>query len=136
VIRALWDQVDRAGGFDLAATPLAKKLRGAGVVSGRSTHADRIATIRDTSERYRIVIDPHTADGLRVGLAHRETDMPLICIETALAAKFAATIREALGQEPPRPAAYANLESLPQRFATLPVDTRAVKAYIGEHALA
>ena len=47
VVRALWDQVDRAGGFDLAATPLATKLGGAAIVSGRSTHADRIATIRE-----------------------------------------------------------------------------------------
>jgi threonine synthase len=136
VVCALWDQVDRAGGFDLAATPLAKKLRGAGIVSGRSTHADRIATIRDIAERYGVVIDPHTADGLKVGLAYRDASMPLICIETALPVKFATTIREALGQEPLRPSAYANLETLPQRFATLPVDAPAVKAYIGEHALA
>ena len=83
-----------------------------------------------------MIIDPHTADGLKVGLAHREAGMPLICIETALPVKFAATIREALGQDPPRPAAYANLESSPQRFATLPVDAAAVKSYISEHALA
>jgi len=136
VVRALWHQVENSGGFDLAATPLAKKLRGAGIVSGRSTHADRIATIRVVAERYDAVVDPHTADGLKVGLAYREANMPLICIETALPVKFAATIREALGKEPPRPAAYANLESLPQRFVTLPGDTAAVMAYIGEHALA
>jgi threonine synthase len=133
---ALWHQVDSAGGFDVAATPLANKLRSAEVVSGRSTHADRVATIRDVAKRFGLVIDPHTADGVKVGLAHREAGVPLICIETALPVKFAATIREALGQEPPRPAAYATLESLPQRFATLPVDAGAVKAYIGAHALA
>ena len=136
VVCALWHQVDRAGGFDVAATPLAAKLRGAGIVSGRSTHADRVATIRDVAARYRMVIDPHTADGLKVGLAHREPGIPLICIETALPVKFAATIREALGEEPPRPVAYATLEALPQRFLLLPVDAGAVKAYIGEHALA
>ncbi len=135
-VRALWHQVDHAGGFDLAATPLAKKLRESGMVSGRSTHSDRIATIRAVAKRHGMVIDPHTADGLKVGLAHREAGMPLVCIETALPAKFAATIREALGEDPPRPATYANLESAPQRFATLPVDVAAVKAYISEHALA
>ena len=136
VVRALWDQVERSGGFDLAGTPLAQKVRGAGIVSGRSTHADRVATIRDVARRYRMIIDPHTADGLKVGLSHREAGMPLICIETALPVKFAATIREALGEDPPRPAAYANLESSPQRFAALPADTEAVKSYISEHALA
>jgi threonine synthase len=83
-----------------------------------------------------VVIDPHTADGVKVGLEHRETGVPLICIETALPAKFAATIQEALGHAPERPAAYEGLEALPQRFVTLPSDAAAVKAYLSEHARA
>ena len=134
LVRALWQQVDQAGGFDLAGTPLAMKLRSAGFVSGRSMHLDRVATIRAISERYGVVIDPHTADGLRVGLAHREPDAALICIETAQPAKFGATIREAIGRDPQRPAAYQALESLPQRFTPLPADVEVVKAYIAEHA--
>jgi threonine synthase len=134
VLRALWHQVGRDGGFDLAGTPLARKLRSAGFVSGRSMHADRIATIRTLAERYGIVVDPHTADGVHVGLAHRDAAIPLICIETALPVKFAATIREALGRDPTRPAAYEGLESLPQHFAVLPADTEVIKAYIAEHA--
>jgi len=134
LVRALWQQVDQAGGFDLAGTPLAMKLRSAGFVSGRSMHLDRVATIRAIYERYGVVIDPHTADGLRVGLAHREPDAALICIETAQPAKFGATIREAIGRDPQRPAAYQALESLPQRFTPLPADVEVVKAYIAEHA--
>jgi len=136
IVRALWQQVERSGGFDLAGTPLAMKLRAAGFVSGRSLHADRVATIRAVADRYGIVVDPHTADGLCVGLAHREPDAALICIETAQPAKFGATIREALGRDAPRPAAYQSLESLPQRFATLPAEVEAVQAYIAEHAQA
>ncbi len=60
--------------------------------------------------------------------------MPLICVETAQAAKFAATIREALGRDPERPAAYARLEELPQRFDVLPADPAAVKSYIATRA--
>jgi threonine synthase len=134
VLRVLWEQVERDGGFDLAGTPLAGKLRSAGFVSGRSAHADRIATIRLLAERYGIVVDPHTADGIHVGLAHRDAAIPLICIETALPVKFAATIREALGRDPTRPAAYEGLESLPQHFAVLPAHAETVKAYIAEHA--
>jgi threonine synthase len=48
--------------------------------------------------------------------------------------KFAATIREALGRDPARPAAYESIESLPQHFAVLPPDAEAVKAYIADHA--
>ena len=62
--------------------------------------------------------------------------MPLICIETALPVKFSAVIREALGREPERPAAYAGLESRPQRFTVLPADAARIKAYIEEHAAA
>ena len=91
------------GGFDLAGTPLVADVQAAGFVSGRSTHADRLATIRDVATRYGVVIDPHTADGVKVGLAHRDPGTPLICVETALPAKFAATIREALGRDPARP---------------------------------
>src|ERR1022692_2989993 len=122
--------------FDLAGTPLEPRLRDAGFVSGRSTHADRIDTIRMIAERHDVVVDPHTADGIKVGLEHREKSVPLICIETALPAKFALTIREALGYEPKRPAEYEGLEALPQRFVTLPADAAVVKAYLREHARA
>jgi threonine synthase len=136
VVRTLWAQVDRDGGFDIAATPLARALRASGFDSGRSTHADRIATIRDVAKRCNVVIDPHTADGIKVGRERRLDGMPLICIETALPAKFAATVREALGEDPPRPAAYAMLERLPQRFTRLPADAAAVRDFVAAHALA
>jgi threonine synthase len=135
VVRDLWQQVETRGGFDLAGTPLEARLRDAGFVSGRSTHADRIATIRDVHDRYGVVIDPHTADGIKVGLESCGDGAPLICIETALPAKFAATIREALKRDPDRPKEYAGLESRPQRFVKLPADVDAVKNYIGEHAI-
>ena len=136
VVRELWVQVVRDGGFDLAGTPYGQRLAESGFVSGKSTHADRLATIRRVAERYGIIVDPHTADGIKVGLERRDPDVALICIETALPAKFAATIREALGREPERPAAYARLEHLPQRFDVLRVDPAAVKAYIAARATA
>jgi threonine synthase len=134
VVRELWLRVARDGGFDLAGTPYRRRLAESGFVSGKSTHADRLATIRHVADRYGVVVDPHTADGIKVGLECRDRDVPLICIETALAAKFAATIREALGREPERPAAYARIEDLPQRVDVLPVDAAAVKAYIAARA--
>ena len=130
VVRRLWGGLAEKGGFDLAGTPYQRALAESGFVSGKSSHADRVATIRRVAERYGIVVDPHTADGIKVGLEWRDPDVPLICIETALPAKFAATIREALGREPERPAAYARLEKMPQRFDVLPVDAAGVKAYI------
>jgi len=105
-----------------------------GFVSGKSTHADRLATIRDTWQRFGIVIDTHTADGLKVGREQRRAGQPLLVLETALPAKFATTIREALGREPERPPGFEGIEDLPKRFAVLPADVGAVRHHIESHA--
>jgi threonine synthase len=105
-----------------------------GFVSGRSNHAERIACIRRVHEKYGITIDPHTADGVNVGLAHRESGVPLVCMETALPVKFAEVIREALGKEPPLPKGLETLESLPQRVTVVDPDAETVKRYIEKHA--
>ncbi|MFO1293106.1 MAG: threonine synthase [Rubrivivax sp.] len=123
----------RAGGFTLSADEIAR-LPGFGFVSGRSTHADRLATIRDTWQRLGTLVDTHTADGLKVARAHRDAGVPMIVLETAQAAKFAATIREAIGRDPEVPAALAGLERLPRRCAVLPADVGQVKRYIEAHA--
>jgi threonine synthase len=133
------DALARDGGFTLAPSEFAR-IAGFGFVSGRSTHADRLATIRDTFGRCGTVIDPHTADGVKVarGLADpaSSTVAPTIVLETALPAKFAATIQEALGREPGRPAALQGLEALPKRFTVLPPDVAQVKRFIEDHATA
>jgi threonine synthase len=134
VVRALWQRLDREGGFDLSGTPYAANVAASGFVSGMSTHADRLATIRDIAAQCGVVVDPHTADGIKVGREHREDGVPLVCIETALPAKFAATIHEALGRDPGRPSAYADLELRPQRCERLPADAAQVKAFIAAHA--
>ena len=131
-VKELWRSVDKGGAFDLAGTPLWEKVKDFGFVSGTSNHAARIATIRKIQERYGVLADPHTADGLKVGLEHREDGVPLICLETALPVKFSESIVEAIGHEPARPAGYENLESLPQRYVVMNADTDAVKAFIVE----
>ncbi len=104
-----------------------------GFVSGRSMHADRLATIRDTWQKSQTVIDTHTADGLKVARECQRTGVPMLVLETALPAKFASTIREALGHEPDRPPGFEGIESLPKRYTVLPADTDAVKRYIEAH---
>jgi threonine synthase len=54
-------------------------------------------------------------------------------LETALPVKFTATIEEALGRTPDRPARYVCIEALPRRVTRLPADTQAVKDYIVGH---
>ena len=131
-VRDLWARLDSSGEFDLS--PLRERIAATGFVSGISTHTDRIATIRKVHQRYGVTVDPHTSDGIGVAERHREPGVPMICLETALPAKFAETIREALGREPARPRGFENLESLPQRFEVIEADAESVKRCIARAA--
>jgi threonine synthase len=59
--------------------------------------------------------------------------VPMIVLETALPIKFAATIVEALGHEPERPAQFQGIEDLPKRMTVLPADAVQVKTFIADH---
>jgi threonine synthase len=125
------DQLSRQGKFDLSADPAFKQARERyGFVSGKSTHADRIATIRDTHERFKVTIDTHTADGLKIARRHVEPGVPMIVLETALPIKFAASIVEALGHEPERPPQFEGIEKLPKRVKVMPADAKAIQDFI------
>ncbi len=131
----LWRQVEEKGGFDLSTDRAWEKVQDdSGFVSGRSRHADRLETIRLVKRKYGRVIDPHTADGVKVALLQREPRYPMVCIETALPAKFEATIVEALGEGAPRPPGFEGIEDLPQRFEVVEPDPEAIKAYIAARA--
>jgi len=129
------EQLSSTGRFDLSQDPAFQRAATTyGFASGRSTHADRLATIRDTSARFGMVIDTHTADGLKVAREHLQPGVPMVVLETALPIKFAATIVEALGREPERPAKFEGIEALPKRVTVLPADVQAVKAFVAAHS--
>jgi threonine synthase len=133
IVRQLWAQVDAGGSFDLNGTPFLERLPDFCFTSGRSTHADRLATIRDVWQRHGVMIDTHTADAVKVAREYRETGMPMVVLETAQPVKFAETIREALDREPERPAALEGIESLPQRVEVMAADAALVKDYVARH---
>jgi threonine synthase len=122
------------GRFDLSADPaFAQAASRYGFRSGKSTHANRLDTIRSVYQRYRLMIDTHTADGVKVALEHREDATPMVVLETALPIKFAETIVEALGQQPDRPVQFIGIEDLPKRVKVMPARTPAVQAFIVDH---
>ena len=129
-IRDLWRTLEAKGELDLASSAYFRRVPEGGFVSGRSTHADRIATIKAIYSKYGVMIDPHTADGVGIGLQYREPGVPLVCLETARPVKFAETIREALGREPERPAELAGLEERPQRVQVIEPDVELLKRLI------
>ena len=132
VIRDLWSRVDQGQAFDLSTTVYWKDLPKFGFVSGRSTHIDRINTIRFAQGRYNVMLDTHTADGLKVALEQRQPGQTMIVLETAQPAKFEETIREALGTEPVRPAELAGIENLEQHVVVMDPDVAAIKQFIVE----
>jgi threonine synthase len=131
-VRELWGSVDKGGAFDLTAY-MPQVSTQFGFVSGSSNHANRMATIRQTKEKYGVVIDTHTADGLKVALELRDTKVPMVVLETALPAKFEDALVEALGEVPPRPASLNGIEDLPQKFTVMDVNVDAIKQFIVEN---
>jgi threonine synthase len=132
-VREFWSKVDVGGAFDIKHTPYWDALPKFDFASGKSTHQDRLKTIREVWEEYGVMIDTHTADGLKVGLEQRRPNLPLVSVETALPAKFAETILEALGREPERPATMEGIENLPQRFEVMDANVEKLKAFIAAH---
>jgi threonine synthase len=129
-------QLNAKGMFDLSADAAFKDAAAKyGFVSGKSTHADRLATIQDVYKKHSVMIDTHTADGVKVAREHLTQGVPMIVLETALPIKFAATIVEALGREPHRPAKFEGIEALPKRVVNMPADVAQIKAYIVKNTL-
>lgn len=130
VVRELMRKVDHEGGFDISHCPYWPRLPAFGFISGNSSHAERMQTIRHVWAQYRMEIDTHTADGLKVALEHREADVPMVCLETALPTKFEASMVEALGRKPARDKAFEGIEDLPQRVIVMAADVALVKGCV------
>ena len=134
-VAALWAEVDAGRAFDLSGSPEFARIGEFGFVSGASSHADRLATIRKVFDKYGVMIDTHTADGVKVAwerAADVPEGVPVLVLETALPVKFAETIVEALGREPERPADLEGIEKLPQRVEVMAPDVDAVKRFVAE----
>jgi threonine synthase len=129
------DALNTAGQFDLSGDACFAQAAGRyGFLSGKSTHANRLTTIRQVYEQYGVMIDTHTADGVKVAREHLQAGVPMIVLETALPIKFAATLVEALGKEPDRPAKFNGIEALPKRVKVMPADAALIKTYIATHS--
>jgi threonine synthase len=134
-VKALFTtELQTHGQFDLSAHPAFQDAAARyGFASGKSTHANRLATIRSIYASGQGMVDTHTADGVKVAREHAKPGVPMLVLETALPIKFAETIEEALGQQPPRPARFDGIEALPKRVKLMPADAAVVKQYIADH---
>ena len=135
----------KQGGFSLADdAAFADAADKYGFLAGKSTHANRVETIRDCAERLGVVIDPHTADGVFVARqfigdnatqnGRPQVTTPIVCLETALPVKFSETIVEATGKEPQMEERFASIMDAPRKVIDMPNDAEAVKKLIAENA--
>jgi threonine synthase len=130
---ALFKQVETEGGFDLSKDPAFQRISEFGFRSGSSSHQNRLETIRDIDRRYGVMIDTHTADGVKVAREFLKPHSTMLVLETALPIKFGATIQEALGRPADCPTAFEGIERLPQRVVNMPVDVKKIQDFIEEH---
>jgi threonine synthase len=76
-----------------------------------------------------VLIDPHTAVGVRAAMEQHST-APTVVLSTAHPAKFPEAVQAATGVTPALDPRHADLMSLPERIDALPADAEAVKAYV------
>lgn len=131
---AAWSELASTNEIDLSSLQ-PRFVADFGIVSGTSTHADRIVTIKQCADSSGVLIDPHTADGVKVALSYRESDVPMLVMETAKPQKFADTMSEALGAPAPIDAATQALLDAPQHVVKMANDESQLRAFIAEHAL-
>ncbi|MBP2436254.1 threonine synthase [Microbacterium amylolyticum] len=131
---AAWNELATNGSFDFTAD-LPRFIEEFGIVSGTSTHADRLATIRSVYEETGEVIDPHTADGVKVAREYVESGVPMLVLETAKPQKFAETISEAIGIELEYSDELRTMMDAPQHVVEMANDAESLRVFIEAAAL-
>ena len=124
-----WKQIDQGGSFILEKN-LINKIDDFGFISSSSKHVNRMALIKELYEEYKVLVDTHTADGIKAATDHFSKDRKMLVLETALPIKFEESVFEATGIYPERPSALINIESLNQKFVVFENDVAMVKDYI------
>tara|TARA_B110000967_G_scaffold173925_1_gene185834 strand:- start:406 stop:873 length:468 start_codon:yes stop_codon:yes gene_type:complete len=128
-LRSYWEQIDNGGSFELDKKTM-KKVLGFGFTSSSSDHKNRINLIKKFHDEYDVIIDTHTADGVKASIDHLSEDIPMLVLETALPIKFEKSVLEAIGKKPVRPDVLVDLEKMNQRFEVFDNRTSLVKDFI------
>lgn len=133
-LNAAWRELDETGRLDLSAE-LPRFTGEFGILSGTSTHADRVETIRSVHAESGVTIDPHTADGVKVAREHVEPGVPMLVLETAKPEKFPEIVFEATGERLGMPEHLAGLLELPQHVTEMADDEATLREFIAARAL-
>jgi len=102
--------------------------------ASRATDHDTLATIRSLYEDFDMLIDPHTAVGVKVAREFSEEGIPMLTMATAHPAKFPDAVERATGVRPGLPEHLSNLFDLPEFTTQLPNDLATVEAFVAAQA--
>jgi len=102
--------------------------------ASRATDHDTLATIRYVYEDFDMLIDPHTAVGVKVAREFAEEGIPMLTMATAHPAKFPDAVERATGVRPGLPEHLSNLFDLPEFTTQLPNDLATVEAFVAAQA--
>jgi threonine synthase len=93
---------------------------------------DTLTTIRSVHEDFGMLIDPHTAVGIKAAREFAEEGIPMLTMATAHPAKFPDAVERATGERPALPPHLANLFDLPEFTNQLPNDLATVEAFVAQ----
>jgi len=127
-----WKEIDQGGSFKLSEEEF-DRISDFGFISSSSQHINRIKLISNYFEQFGIMIDTHTADGVKAALDHIDKNTPMIVLETALPIKFEKSILEATGKKPKRPNALKDIELLDKKLEVLDNDVDLIRSFIREN---
>ena len=131
-LSAYWKKIDQGVSINLTAEEF-NRISTFGFISSSSRHENRIKLISNYFESFNIIIDTHTADGVKAALDHFDKNTPMLVLETALPIKFEESIFEAIGQKPKRPPALVDIELLDQKYEVFDNDIERVKSFIRDN---
>lgn len=137
-IKELWGEIKQKGYFDISNSKYFENVKNKEVLSGSTTKEERFEAIRKVYEKNKIIVDPHTANGVFLSGKYKSYKTPIMCLATASPIKFEESINEALGKEVvlERPEGFKDIEKREQRFERMDRDDfDKLKNFIDDNAL-
>lgn len=105
--------------------------------AGTLDDKETLSTIEDIYQKYRVLIDPHTAVGLNIGRKMSVKEQKIIYLATAHYAKFLDSIRNKISclSKVKLPKSFRNLFLKNEKFDVLSNDINIIENYVTENSL-
>lgn len=130
--RKSMEQFSRSGRLEFS-KPEQERVRKE-FLSRSVSEEETLTTIKRFYQDTGYILDPHTAVGVKGGLAMKEPEVPMVCLATAHPAKFGDAVEKAIGGSLEMPEPLQGLENMDSRCQVLDADVNQVKEFLAAHA--